>query len=292
MDYLVEVVATGGALLGIAAGTVAWVRNRVSGAYQHGRAYRLRADYRKADETLFEAANWSRKLKGIMSPVAIQSDLLRFWCLIEQGKGSEAQKLLGSEELQSVLPLKPEVSVPVHEANCWLSLRYDSLNLAEQAAGKLLHATGDGARLPRYIYSSVLFTHGCLLIEEGSTKYAVERLSASSQIAKTTYGSLSMYAVPASVALAWLHFRNGHLEKSAKLLAHGLAVYSRELGADHPRTARVKAMLAFVAFAVGFFNESQQQMKESAAAFQKHGLQNSGDALLIRDAMLRLRSPS
>lgn len=152
----------------------------------------------------------------------------------------------------------------------WDMLRNGSLPAAEQAAAEMLHAAGDGSHLPPYLYGSILYTHGCLLVEEDSVKFAVERFSAASQIAKSRYGAHSVYAAPPAVGLAWLHFRGGNFEKSAKLLSYALHVYQDEFGYEHPRTIRVRAMLALVAFAVGLTKESQRELQAAASAMQAH----------------------
>jgi hypothetical protein len=171
------------------------------------------------------------------------------------------------------------------EMAAWNALRHEPLSAAEQATATLLHVVGDGKRLPPYLYASALYTHGCLLVEEESTKYAVERFSSSMSIARNRYGFTCPHAVPPAVALAYLHYLSGNLEKSAKLLAHGLFVYREKLGADHPRTARVKAMLALVAFAVGFVKEAQADVKAARDTIA-HGLTPDAELLKHLDGAL------
>lgn len=175
----------------------------------------------------------------------------------------------------------------VIERSAYLTLRSQPLAAAERQMAELLHVTGDLNRLPPYIHASILYTHGCLLIEENSLKYAVERFSGALQIARSAYGHNTIYAVPPAVALAFIHFTHGHLEKSGRLLAHCLRCYRGKFGEDDRRTVRVRAMLAMVAFAAGLTQEAISELRESARQLDAVPLGGTADAATVRQAIAK-----
>ncbi len=215
----------------------------------------------------------------------LTKELHTFWDEVSCGSVESAGRSIAAlDEKYSTHP-KRVFRVLVQDAGTWFAVRYQPLTEAEQCAARLLHFVGDGSHLSPYLYASALYTHGCLLIEEGSFKFAAERFSAASEIAKTSYGQNCVYAVPPAVALAWLHFDKNNLEKSAKLLLFGLRSYTAELGAEHPRTARIRALLALVAAAAGLVDEPKLQMRLASSAFAEKGLSTCPDALIVKDAL-------
>lgn len=216
---------------------------------------------------------------------ALNNELQTFWQEVSGGSLESAGRTLSAlDEKYSTHP-KRVFRVLVQDAGTWFAVRYKPLSDAEQSAARLLHYMADGSHLSPYVYASALYTHGCLLIEEGSLSFAAERFSAASNVAKTSYGQSCVYAVPPAVALAWLHLDKNNLEKSAKLLLFGLRTYTAELGAEHPRTARLRVLLALVAAAGGLVAEPRAQLRLAASVFAEKGMSNCPDALIVKDAL-------
>lgn len=270
MDVAVELLVGG---VGVIAAGLALFRlmgrNKIIKTYQEGRALRLAGDYEQADRILSVAS--------IGFPSA---RVLRFWIMLEKGHAEDARVLL--TEIPRTLAGQ--------ECATWLALRHDRLTVAEQEVGKLMQLMDMNKETPPWLLSSAIYTHACLMIEENSLNYALEKLSNSIQIARRAYGYESIYAVPQAVALSYLHFLTGNFEKSGKLLATGFRAYRNALGDDHPRTARIRALLGIVAGAVGLVAESKAELQRAALALHKHGLDDSVDAKTILRAVTWLDS--
>jgi hypothetical protein len=268
MDVGVEVLVGCVAVIAAAlAGFRLYGRRQIIKTYQDGRALRLAGDYDSADKMLSVAS--------IGFPSA---RVLRFWMMLEKQQVDDARVPL--TEIPRTLAGQ--------ECATWLALRHDRLSAAEQEVGKLMQLMDMNKEAAPWLMSSAIYTHACLMIEEDSLNYATEKLSASIQIARRAYGPDSIYAVPQAVALSYLHFIKGNFEKSGSLLSVGLRAYSKALGPDHPRTARLRAMLGIVAGAVGVFTEPRAELNRATQALAKHGLQDTKDAQTIKRAALWL----
>jgi hypothetical protein len=251
-------------IIALAVGTVAaglaafrfYGRRLIVQSYTDGRRLRLLGDYEQADKKLAVAS--------VSYPSA---QILRFWMMVETVRIADAQALLKE------LP----VTLSAQEGATWLALRQDSIAKAEQEVAKLLHLMNLGKLLP-YQEASCLYTHACLLVEEGSNGYALEKFNSSINIARDNYGMASIYTVPQAVALSYLNFCAGNFDKSAKLLANGLRAYRKELGEHHPRTARVRAMLAIVAGSMSFDEPARRELTLAANSFHRAGMDDTDDA--------------
>lgn len=243
-------------------------RRHIIRSYQQGRELRLRGDYERADQLL-----------AVASVAYPSAQILRFWMMVERRRIDDARVLL--KELPKTLSGQ--------EGEVWLALRFDTLAKAEGEAAKLLHLTNATRPLP-FMEASTLYTHACLLIEEGSHGYAVEKLSQAMHVAKRAYGTDSVYTVPPAVALAYVNFLAGNFEKSAKLLANGLRAYRTGLGDEHPRTARVRAMLGIVAGAVGMDDPARKELSTAGQCFQRCGMCDTDDARTTQRALECLRA--
>lgn len=268
MDIVAEVLLGGAGV--VAAGLAAfrlYGRRQVIKTYQEGRSLRLVGDYAQAERMLSVAS--------IGFPSA---RVLRFWLMLERGQVADARVLLA--EIPRTLAGQ--------ECATWLALRHDRLTSAEQEVGRLMQLMEMSKDAPPWLSSSAIYTHACLMIEEDSLNYATEKLSNSIQIARRAYGPESIYAVPPAVALSYLHFLKGNFEKSGKLLSTGLVAYSKSLGADHPRTARLRVMLGIVAAAAGVVTEPRADIQRAALTFKKYGLESSEDARTVTRVLLWL----
>jgi hypothetical protein len=257
----------------VAAGLAAfrfYGRQHIVRSYREGRNLRLKGEYEKADQKL-----------SVASVGYPSAQCLRFWIMIETAKVDEARAIA-----KQIPP-----TLGGQECVTWLSLRFDTLTKAEEEAARLLHLMNAAKEVAPYMEASTLYTHACLLVEEGSLNYALEKLSNSIQIARQAYGMESVYAVPQAVALAYLNFLVGNFEKSGKLLVGGLRAYKKELGELHPRTARVQAMLAIVAAAVGIDEPARKELTHAADCFHRAGLDDSEEARTTVRALMWLGKP-
>jgi hypothetical protein len=276
MDILVfEVI--GGVIVAAAAAGITyrmWQAKRFTSSYQEGRKLRLHADYDGAEAALLSSPK-----------LGMHAQLLRFWMDIERLRVADARAVLAQIQANPDSAKYVIFALATHECAMWLALRHDSISKAEQEAAQLLNWMNTAKSLPAYLHSSALYSHGCLLIENSSDKYAAERFSNSLQISRNAYGFDSIYAVPPAVAMAYLHFCAGSFEKSAKLLANGLSVYSRALGDFHPRTARLRVMLAIVASVCGFEERAAKEIRAGLDVFQKFGMLDSEAARTAQRAL-------
>lgn len=243
-------------------------RRHIIRSYRQGRELRLHGDYERADQLL-----------AVASVAYPSAQILRFWMMVERCRIDDAKVLLNA------IPK----TLSGQEGEVWLALRFDSLAKAEAEAAKLLHLMNATKPLP-FMETSTLYTHACLLIEEGSHGYAVEKLSLAMHAARTAYGTDCVYAVPPAVALAYLNFLAGNFEKSAKLLANGLRAYRTGLGDEHPRTARVRAMLGVVAGAVGMDEPARKELSTAVQCFQQFDMTHTDDARTTQRALEWLRA--
>jgi hypothetical protein len=245
-------------------------RQHVARSYAEGRKLRLLGDYDKADQKL-----------AVASVGYPSAQYLRFWMMIETLRIGEARAL--AKEIPPTLGGQ--------ECRTWLALRHDTLSKAEEEVARLLHLMNLSKDVQPYMEASTLYTHACLLIEEGSLNFALEKLTNAIRIARDAYGMDSIYTVPPAVALAYLYYLAGNFEKSAKLLAAGLRAYKKGLSDVHPRTARVRAMLGIVAAAVGADEIARKELTSAANCFHQSGLDDSEEARTSVRALARLRKP-
>lgn len=190
--------------------------------------------------------------------------VVAYWPAIGEGTAEEALNAVEEMERDPAIAAGRDTILLGREMRLWYALRNEPLSKAEEAATAMLHFADQHAKLPAFIYGSALYTHGCLLVDEESWKYALERFSASRHLIREAYGDDAPHTVPPAIGLAWLYFRNGHFLNAAKLLAEALRVYESSLGAQHFRTARVRAMLAFIAYAVGLPDDGKRELEMSA----------------------------